>query len=492
MEDKEVLARTLPPPVDVAVDGNFAGKLTPNLRHELLGWVILPLAALALAGLLALMLAFARVPGADNYLFWATQTFFEKGLVAHVTFAFVIWYLGVQGALTVLVTAQTVSEDGNDVGGLGLLAGRVGVYGAALSLPLLLVPVLADLGVTSPNNYIPVIIHPLYYAGLTLLGVSLTLPILRLLLLLVRRRTVEAATFGVACAGLIYLIALVCFGAAWLTRPEGLDPAAVTEYVMWGGGHILQFANTALMFCALYLLTRVTLGETPLPPVWFKVMMALLLAGGAAGPLLYLTYVGGDPAQRMIFTELYWYALPIPSTVIILGLVALLVRRRADLRAGAPELTGLTVALVLFAAGGLMGFFESSSDTRTPAHYHAVLIAVTLAFMALYFALLLPLLGRRTERRKLRTAMYLLLGGGQLLHSIGLFGAGFLGVARKTAGSEQGLDSASKIAAMSVMGLGGLIAVIGGIIFIVLAGKLVLAKRGPGDTANPVGTLSAH
>ena len=71
----------------------------------------------------------------------------------------------------------------------------------------------------------------------------------------------------------------------------------------------------------------------------------------------------------------------------------------------APHVTEL-----LFAAGGVMGFFEGGIDTRTPAHYHAMLIAVTLVFMTLYFALFLPLAGRRTARRKLRTAMYVLLG----------------------------------------------------------------------------------
>src|SRR5690606_20014258 len=98
MDDKEVIARAMPPPVDVAVDGNFAGKLTPPLMHELRGWVAFPMVALGLAGFLALLLALSRVPGAENVLVWTGDTFFQKGLVAHVTFAVVVWFLGVQGA----------------------------------------------------------------------------------------------------------------------------------------------------------------------------------------------------------------------------------------------------------------------------------------------------------------------------------------------------------------------------------------------------------
>ena len=481
MDDKEVIARSLPPPVDVPVDGNFAGKLTPDLHAELQGWTVLSLAALALAGVLALLLALARVPGAETLLPWTGQTFFQKLLVVHVTFAFVVWYLGVHGAVTVVVTAQ--SRD-TETSGFGILIGRAAVYGFGLSFVMLLIPALADLGEPSINNYIPLLVHPLYFAGLTLLALCLALPILRLLIILSHRRFVEAGTFGVGCAGVIYLIALVCIAVAWLTLPPNTGVTGAAEYVMWGGGHILQFANTALMLCGFYLLARVTLGETPLPPLWFKAMMLILVAGAAAGPLLYLTYDGGSPAMRLTFTHLYWYALPVPAGVVMLSVAALLVRRRRDVWAGAPEVKAVAAALFLFTFGGVIGFFEGSADTRTPSHYHAMLIAVTLGFIALYFGLLLPLLRRRTERRRLRTAMYLLLGGGQFLHSLGLYVAGLEGVARKTAGAAQDLDTATKITFMVVEGIGGVIAVAGGIIFIVLAGKLLLAKAGQGVTAH--------
>jgi len=483
MDDREVIARSLPPPVDVPVDGNFAGKLTIHLRGELQGWTLLPLAALGLSGLLALLLALSRTPVAETIFPWIGQDFFRKLLVVHVSFAFVVWYLGVQGAMTVVATAQAVAARGMQMGGLGIVTGKAAVYGFALSFVMLLVPALADLGEPSINNYIPLLVHPLYFAGLTLLAVCLALPVLRLLILVARQRFVEAGTFGVACAGVIYLIALACIVAAWLTLPPNTGIVGAAEYVMWGGGHVLQFANTALMLTGFFLLVRVTLGETPLPPAWFNAMMLLLVAGAAAGPLLYLTYEGGSPAMRQTFTYLYWFALPVPAAVVMISVARLLIRRWRDVWAGAPEVRAVAAGLVLFGFGGIIGFFEGSVDTRTPSHYHAMLIAVTLGFMALYFGLFLPLLGRRTERRRLRTAMYLLLGGGQLIHSLGLYVAGLEGVVRKTAGAAQELDTATKYAFMAVQGVGGIIAVAGGIIFIVLAGKLLLAKSGRDVTA---------
>ena len=54
-----------------------------------------------------------------------------------------------------------------------MATGRIGLYGAALSFPVIVVSVLAGRGVASPNNYIPVIADPIYAAGLILLAASL-------------------------------------------------------------------------------------------------------------------------------------------------------------------------------------------------------------------------------------------------------------------------------------------------------------------------------
>jgi hypothetical protein len=384
----------------------------------------------------------------------------------------------VQGALTVFVTAGSASL--SPVAGA---IGRLGMMGASVSFLFLLAAALAGQGAPSINNYIPVLNDPLYYAGLALLGASVALPILRLLIAVARSRHTEPMTFGVAAAGAMFLIALGCFALAWLQQPAGFDAEGLNEYLMWGGGHILQFVNTALFLCSLYLLSRVAFGETPLAPAFFKVLMLLLVAGAAVGPLVYATLPAGDPSQRFMFTALYRYALPLPTTIVCVSVIMLLIRRRMDIWAGVPELRGLAAALVLFAWGGVMGYFESSVDTRTPAHYHAVLIAVTLMFMAVTFAVFLPMLERRNEHRRLRTAMYLMLGIGTLVQTTGLFAAGLMGVARKTAGTAQGLDTPAKLASLLVNLTGGVIAAIGGVIFIVLAAKMLLAKPRWGDTA---------
>ena len=68
-------------------------------------------------------------------------------------------------------------------------------------------------------------------------------------------------------------------------------------------------------------------------------------------------------------------------------------------------------------------------------------------------------------------------GGGQLLHVLGLAWSGGYGVQRKVAGTEQGLDGLEKILAMGLMGFGGLVAIIGGLVFLVVV--LAAMTRGP-------------
>src|SRR3546814_1549952 len=62
-------------------------------------------------------------------------------------------------------------------------------------------------------------------------------------------------------------------------------------------------------------------------------------------------------------------------------------------------------------------------------------------------------------------------GAGQLLHIVGLVWSGGCGVQRKVAGAEQSLRSISEVAGMGLMGLGGLIAIIGGLLFVVVVAK---------------------
>ena len=98
------------------------------------------------------------------------------------------------------------------------------------------------------------------------------------------------------------------------------------------------------------------------------------------------------------------------------------------------------------------------------------ILPVTLALMGVVYMLLLKL-GWSAPTGRLATLQPYLYGFGQLLHIAGLLWSGGYGVQRKVAGTEQVLRTASETFGMGLMGAGGLIAVIGGLMFVVIVAR---------------------
>ncbi|MEX0637181.1 MAG: hypothetical protein WD155_00410, partial [Burkholderiales bacterium] len=69
-------------------------------------------------------------------------------------------------------------------------------------------------------------------------------------------------------------------------------------------------------------------------------------------------------------------------------------------------------------------------------------------------------------------------GAGQLAHIAGLVWSGGYGVQRKVAGADQVLRGAEQVAAMGLMGLGGLAAIAGGLLFIVIVMRSLWTSSG--------------
>ena len=138
-------------------------------------------------------------------------------------------------------------------------------------------------------------------------------------------------------------------------------------------------------------------------------------------------------------------------------------------------------SLALFAVGGLLGAVATGGNTIVPAHYHGAIVGVTLAFMGMTYTLL-PIFGyAKPATRAARWQPYVY-GAGQLLHITGLTWSGVLGVGRKVAGEAQQLDGGVGALAMGLAGTGGLIAIIGGILFVWVVGVSVWQRwRGVTD-----------
>lgn len=448
-----------------------------SAQREIWGWSALAMLSLGVAGVFALLVALSRVPGAAETIPWPVG-FFEKGLILHVIFSFVVWFLSVLGGMAALAAGR-LSAGAPRWNGLGPAA----VALAGLASVLLFVPAWMDRGEASLNNYVPVIIDPVYYAGLMVLALSLTLSVIRLLVNLIPRRgPLEPVSLSVVATGLIYLLALACFALAWLAlagSQSGAITADFNEDLFWGGGHALQFVNVGLMLCAWYVLGGISLGQPLIHPRLMAAVLLILVVSALPAPFFYTVFEPFTFDQALAFTNLQYLLAP-PVLLAAGGGVATVWRRRRNgdaLPWADPAFLCLALSALVFAIGGVLGLYVDGGDTRTPAHYHGVIGGINLAFMGLFFALFLPLLKRALKRGKAVSASIWLYAMGQVLHSLGLFWAGGYGAPRKVAGADQGLEALGASAGLYLMGVGAVIAVVGGVMFIFMVSKALLKKN---------------
>jgi heme/copper-type cytochrome/quinol oxidase subunit 1 len=97
--------------------------------------------------------------------------------------------------------------------------------------------------------------------------------------------------------------------------------------------------------------------------------------------------------------------------------------------------------------------------------------------MGLFFSLFLPLLGRALAPGKAVAASIWLYAVGQAVHAIGLFWAGGYGAPRKTVAAADGAQALGPTIGLYMLGVGAVIAVIGGVTFIVLVARALLKSR---------------
>lgn len=437
--------------------------------QECKAWSILALSALAIAGGFALLLVLSRTPGVQDVLPWSWQVFFHQGLVVHVIFSFVVWFLATMGALYAYHYALHKPDDRST------LLGRAAVFLSGLACLGLMLPALFDLGAAELNNYVPVMNHWTYYLGLVLLALALVLVTCRQLALSGHYRNYGPLDY----MGVIYLLGLVAFGFSYLLLPDGLISATYNERLFWAGGHILQFVNTALLIIAWAILCRERAGREFMP----YALQTALIGVMALFCLLSLSEFSSldvlGQSHRDFFTDLLRYGLPVPSVIASGYLIYFLIRSSHEL--DGLSRTALWLSVVTYNLGGLFGLFLDGTDTRVPAHYHAVIGGINLSFMILYHRVLLPFSkvnmsqGKWTVR--LLISQYWLYGLGQIMHASGMYLAGSQGVPRKTSGDAQALDSMDKILSMSLMGIGGLIAVLGGVLFVIMTLRWLLKNQ---------------
>ena len=443
-------------------------------------WLFLAIVSLIFAGLFAFLLAMARTPQIQDIL--PGKDYFRVALVDHVVLSIVIWFLTFNGILFALTSTG--------MRGAKTFCSKLGMGGfgiAAVGTALIIAPALFGLGTPLFTNYIPVLDHPVYFTGLFLFAMGLFIYIINILLAYNSARKsgeslFRVETFGMMVCALSVISALICYILAWLTFPEGLKHFVYLEHFFWGGGHILQFSNTIGMLVAWIMLTKITLNVSPIGDRFGSILFALFIPFIVAAPFLFIFYTGGTEGFKLAFTILMQYGYGITTLVIGFAVLKTILAAEGKLPWREPGFSALAFSLLLFAIGGVFALFIQDSNTKIPAHYHGVIGAVTISFMGLTYYLL-PAMKRKLPAPKLARMQPYMYGIGQILFSVGMFWAGGHGVARKTYGAAQGLDNYAKIAAMTIMGVGGLVAIAGGAAYVYNVLFSLLGKKSTSDSS---------
>lgn len=404
------------------------------------GWLILATSAIAVGGIFSILLVLSRTPFFQSII--PFKDFFHTALIVHVNLSVLVWSLSIGAVLW-----ASISE--NIIPFIGKTAIGVAVTGT------ILITLSAFTGNANPllNNYIPVLQTPLFFLGLSLFAAGIILQMLDMFLSIKKDKS-----FEIISTGIISLTALLCFIAASksLIFAEEYSLETYYESLFWGGGHILQFVYTQTMLICWLVLGRKNDNKS------------LFLLGAILclpTPLIYYYYDASSPEIHNFFTKHMIYLGGIAPIIALLFILPTIFKNKIS--------HSLIVSLILFFSGGLLGFMISGANVTIPAHYHGSIVGYTLAFMGLVYYLL-PKLGFGETNEKLAIIQPWLYGTGQLMHITGLAWSGGYGAIRKTPGAELAIEA--KIG-MALMGTGGLIAIIGGLLFVVIVFRAIFQPK---------------
>ncbi len=442
------------------------------------GWLLLSVFSLVFAGIFALLVALARTPVLEDFLPLGRDHIYVA-LVGHVVLAVVIWFLAFEGFLWSLTSTVNLGrrEWSRALGWASLTLSAAG-------MGFVVVSAVFGLGAAELANYVPVLLTPVFYAGLVLFATGILLNLINAFASIIGAKRdgkkLPIFTFGMVVAGVAVAVAFISFGLSAFFQISTGKIYLDFERLFWGGGHILQFANTIAMVTAWLYLSSLVLKKEALGEGFSKLLYVVYLLFVLPAPLIFFIYDTSAQGYKDSFTTLMQWGLGPSTTVFMLALAALVVKSKRDWKN--PGFSSLVLSMGIFMLGGVIALNISGVNTKIPAHYHCVIGAVTIAFMGLFYEIV-PAFNRKIYSPKMAAVQPYLYSLGIVLFAVGLYLAGSHGVARKTYGSEQNLNNLGKLVGMGIMGVGGIVAILGGITFVLNAMLTLLGRESAGDVA---------
>lgn len=370
------------------------------------------------------------------------------------------------------------------------------------------------------TSYVPLQANHMYYLGVILFAVGAILGCCVFFATLGVAKTektyegsVPLVTFGAIAAAIIAILTLahgaIVFIPTWLWA-LGLVPMMdpeVYRLVFWAFGHSSQQINVCAMIAIWYLLGTLTVGAMPVSEKFSRSAYVLyILFIMIASEHHVLVDPGLSTAHKEWNTGYFMHLAVLASMMHAFSVPAAIevaLRKKGYTKGlfewlkkapwGDPAFANLVFSVVGFGfMGGITGVLYgteqlniiSHNTLRIPGHFHAtVVLGTSMAFMGVTYYVLPLIFRREVALAPLAKIQPYLFGIGMMIFSTAMMFVGGFGVPRRIwdmTGSEAPFQVAygpTVDMGLAVMGIGGLIAIVGGALYCVVAVATVLVGK---------------
>ena len=453
-----------------------------NQGKQPIMWLKNGIAALAIAGLYSIILVVLRTPQLSH--FFTDKSMFKSSLVIHVNLSVLVWLL----SITCVIWSYSRVKIGFESAFAWLAFCGMGLMAFSPLYPES-VPVM--------NNYVPMLENIFFVIGLALFGVAVLL--LAMQTIVTTFMGDQISNYGERIIAIAKFTSAVMFIAVWgcfalsfigldkLAQIVPLDIDFYYEMLFWSGGHLLQFIYTQILMGVLLVLAEAWKGGRVQYSNVYEMLLALNFVLGLLVFFGHYHYDLSDGSFKEFFTLHMIYTGGIVPTIFIASLLLEIIQeRRTSVLKFIPF--AFLSSVLLFLSGGAIGAVISGINVTIPAHYHGAIVGISVAFMGLSYiycfmdkiklehkdgviGLMLAYHNKIPQQSvgvRLASWQLGMITCGQMLHVGGLAMAGGYGVLRKT--PDGNIALLAKVY-MGMVGGGGLIAIIGGLIFVYICGR---------------------
>ena len=382
------------------------------------------------------------------------------------------------------------------------------------------------------TSYVPMGAHPSFYLGLILFAVGALIGcfvFLGTLVVAKNDKTYEGSlplvTFGALTASIIAIFTIAS-GAIILIPTflwsigyiHQIDPL-MYRTIWWAFGHSSQQINVAAHVSVWYAIAAIVFGAKPMSEKVSRTAFLLYIAFLQLASAHHLLSDPGLSSEWKIFNTSYFMYFAVLASMVhgltVPGAIEVAQRKKGYTKGlyewlrrapwSNPVFSGMFISLIGFGfLGGISGVMMGTEQLNmiihntiyVPGHFHAtVVIGTTLAFMSLTYFLIPSLFGREVWLPGVAKWQPYVFGFGMYAFALVMMGAGTLGVPRRhwdmsfagTALPHEFPGSAYLM--MGLVGISGVLAVIGGGMYIlVTVGSLLFGRKVGSSTFAQKGT----